>query len=174
MINKLTADEYTELSARFDQFVQDHLPLGSAMGLKVNHYNGDSISLLAPLELNDNDKGTAFGGSLYCAAVMAGWGYFYLRCLQYNLTEELPSIVISKAEIEYLAPVNSSNIIASCSNNDASMWDEFLNTYKARGRAKVTLSCLINADGATASSTASSTGEESPAVKFTGTYALIN
>lgn len=170
MINKLTADQYTELSACFDQFVQDHLPLGTAMGLKVNHYNGDSISLLAPLELNDNDKGTAFGGSLYCAAVMAGWSYFYLRCLQYNLTEGLPSIVISKAEIEYLAPVNSSNIVASCSDNDARMWDEFLNAYKAQGRAKVTLSCLINADSATANTT----GEESPAVKFTGTYALIN
>ena len=166
MINNLTADQYAQLSARFDQFVQDHLPLGTAMGLKVDHYNGDSISLSAPLKLNDNDKGTAFGGSLYCAAVMAGWSYFYLRCLQYGLTKDMPSIVISKADIEYLAPVKASNIIATCRINDTAMWDGFLNTYKTRGRAKVILSSTINGTDAG--------GDEQPAVKFTGTYALIN
>ena len=69
------------------------------MGLEVSHYDGQSLSLTAPLNLNDNDKGTAFGGSLYCAAVMAGWGYFYLRCRQYNFNEGGPNIGIGRANV---------------------------------------------------------------------------
>ena len=166
MIDTLSPAQYAALSARFNQFVQDHLPLGQAMGLEVHHYDGDSIALSAPLSLNDNDKGTAFGGSLYCAAVMAGWSYFYLRCLHYNLTDAMPGIVISKADIEYLAPVTMPHIIANCSSNDEAMWHEFLNTYKAKGRAKVILSSTINDNDVI--------GGNQPAVKFTGTYALIN
>ena len=153
-----------DLTARLDQFFQVHLPLGRAMGLEVNHYDGDSLTLSAPLDLNNNDKGTAFGGSLYCAAVMAGWGYFYLRCLQYKLNEGAPNIVISKSEIEYLAPVDASTIIATCSDNDPSIWDGFLTRYQERGKAKVELTSVINAN---------INGVEQAAVKFTGTFALI-
>ena len=153
-----------ELKARLEQFVDDHLPLGRAMGLEVSHYNSESLSLSAPLNLNNNDKGTAFGGSLYCAAVMAGWGYFYLRCLQYKLNEGAPNIVISKSEIEYLAPVDARTIIATCSDNDPAIWDGFLTRYQERGKAKVELTSVINA---------SINGVEQAAVKFTGTFALI-
>jgi thioesterase domain-containing protein len=158
MINNL------ELKARLDQFVEGHLPLGRAMGLEVSEYDGQSLSLSAPLELNDNDKGTAFGGSLYCAAVMAGWGYFYLRCLQYKLNEGAPNIVISKSEIEYLAPVDANTITATCSDSDPIIWDAFLSRYQERGKAKVELSATIKTN---------INGVEKIAVKFTGTFALI-
>ena len=162
--NSTESNNYIELTACLNQFVQGHLPLGRAMGLEVNHYDGDSLSLSAPLDSNNNDKGTAFGGSLYCAAVMAGWGYFYLRCLQYKLNEGAPNIVISKSEIEYLAPVDASTIIATCSDNDPAIWDGFLTRYQERGKAKVELTSVINAN---------INGVEQAAVKFTGTFALI-
>ena len=164
MIKTLQLDNCTELKARLDQFVESHLPLGRAMGLEVDHYDGQSLSLTAPLNLNDNDKGTAFGGSLYCAAVMAGWGYFYLRCLQYNLNEGAPNIVISKSEIEYLAPVDANTITATCSDADPVIWDAFLSRYEERGKAKVQLTATIMAN---------INGVEKAAVKFTGTFALI-
>ena len=157
MINNL------ELKARLDQFVEGHLPLGRAMGLEVSEYDGQSLSLSAPLELNDNDKGTAFGGSLYCAAVMAGWGYFYLRCLQYKLNEGAPNIVISKSEIEYLTPVDANTITATCNDADPILWDTFLSRYQERGKAKVELSATIKTN---------INGVEKIAVKFKGTFAL--
>jgi len=164
MVDNLKSNNFTELTARLDQFFQAHLPLGRAMGLEVNHYDADSLSLSAPLDLNNNDKGTAFGGSLYCAAVMAGWGYFYLRCLEYKLNEGAPNIVISKSDIEYLAPVDARTIIATCSDNDPAIWDGFLSRYQERGKAKVELTAIINTNV---------NGVEKAAVKFTGTFALI-
>lgn len=163
MIEDLSRVNYTALHAELDRFIINHLPLGHAMGLKVSHYDAKSIALSAPLALNDNDKGTAFGGSLYCAAVMAAWSFFYLRCLQYNLKDGMPNIVVSKGEIEYLAPVTSSNIIATCENTDKAMWDGFLARYEQKGSAKVCLSSTINSKV---------NGIEQAAVKFTGTYAL--
>ncbi|MDA8693992.1 thioesterase domain-containing protein [Pseudomonadales bacterium] len=164
MIEDLSQGDYIALQAELDRFVKNHLPLGQAMGLEVSHYDAKSIALSAPLALNDNDKGTAFGGSLYCSAVMAAWSFFYLRCLQYNLKEGMPNIVVSKGGIEYLAPVTSSNIIATCENTDKTMWDEFLARYEQKGSAKVCLSSTINSEV---------NGVEQVAVKFTGTYALI-
>ena len=164
MVDNFELNNCIELTARLKQFIQEHLPLGRAMGLEINHYDGNSLSLSAPLNLNDNDKGTAFGGSLYCSAVMAGWGYFYLRCLQYKLNQGAPNIVIAQSNIEYLAPVDASTIIATCSDNDPAIWDGFLSSYQERGKAKVELSSTINAN---------INGIEKAAVKFTGTFALI-
>ena len=164
MVDNFELNNCIELTARLEQFIQEHLPLGRAMGLEVNHYDGHSLSLSAPLNLNNNDKGTAFGGSLYCSAVMAGWGYLYFRCLQYKLNQGAPNIVIAQSNIEYLAPVDDGTIIATCSDNNPDIWDSFLSSYQERGKAKVELSSTINVN---------INGVEKAAVKFTGTFALI-
>ncbi len=155
-----------ELKKQLGAFVQAYLPLGRAMGVDISYYDGQKLSLSAPLELNNNDKGTAFGGSLYCAAVMSCWSSVYLNSLhhlkgQYPGT---PNIVVSKAGIEYLAPVKSNNIIATCETENASDWDAFFERFKSRGSAKISLSSTVNTE---------EDGSGKLAVEFSGTYALI-
>jgi thioesterase domain-containing protein len=157
----LTQVEMKQLAEQLESFVETHLPLGRAMGIRVSHYNRESLSLSAPLELNDNDKSTAFGGSLYCAAVMSCWSLLYLECLarkKPNLAE--PNIVIGKAEIEYLAPVHSEHIVASCTAPTSQDWEAFFDSYDERGRAKISLCSSVHCS-------------KQKAVQFSGRYAVI-
>ena len=157
----LTPFETEQLKQQLETFVEAHLPLGRAMGIRVTHYDRNSLSLGAPLNLNDNDKNTAFGGSLYCAAVMSCWSLLYLECLARNKPNlSAPNIVIGKAEIEYLVPVNSEQIISRCDAPSKEAWRSFFDCYDQRGKAKVNLSSTICCGG-------------HRAVEFTGRYAVI-
>lgn len=166
---ELSDKDFLALKTSLQTFVETHLPLGRAMGIDVHHYDAQSLSLLAPLPLNNNDKGTAFGGSLYCVAVMTCWSSLYLRCLEERLLDPsipagTPNIVVSKAEIEYLAPVKSDNIIASCSTADEDLWQSFFARFKSHGSAKIQLSSTVHTE---------ENGGGKVAVTFSGTYALI-
>ena len=152
---------HNQLAKQLEAFVEAHLPLGRAMGIEVSHYDRKTLSLCAPLDLNNNDKATAFGGSLYCVAVMSCWSLLYLECLARNRPNlSAPNIVIGKAEIEYLAPVRSEQIIASCDSPDAHEWDAFFKSYEERGAAKISLTSTIHCSA-------------KQAVQFSGRYAVI-
>ena len=49
--------------------------LARHMGIVVESADDAAVVLRAPLALNANYKGTAFGGSLYSVAVLAGWAW---------------------------------------------------------------------------------------------------
>ena len=53
-ISKTVQDE---LISNLKSFVEDHLPLGRAMNISVIQFDGQQLSLGAPLALNNNDKG---------------------------------------------------------------------------------------------------------------------
>ncbi len=145
------------LMEQLNLFFQSYLPLGRAMGLEVSHYDQERLSLTAPLNLNDNDKQTAFGGSLYCVAVMSCWSSVYLRALREGITQ--PAIVVTQANIEYLAPVVDSSIVATCTAGNSEQWQEFFVRNQQGKSAKISLYSEIKSAGKTA-------------VKFSGSYAL--
>lgn len=80
------------------------IPLAHSMQLKVLDYERGSLRVQAPLQFNKNHHGTAFGGSLYCAMLLAGWGRVYLLLQEAGLTAD---IVVSGAEVKYRLPVTS-------------------------------------------------------------------
>jgi thioesterase domain-containing protein len=59
--------------------------------------------LRAPLAPNANDKGTAFGGSLFAVAVLAGWAWLARYLAQHSLSADA---VIQESTIRYLVPVH--------------------------------------------------------------------
>lgn len=154
-----------DLISKLEIFVEEHLPLGRAMNISVSEFNGEQLSLTAPLSHNNNDKGTAFGGSLYCLAVMSCWSWFYLRCLHTRIEPiGVPNIVVTKASIDYLLPVTDQNITATCQLEDESIWQGFVDHYGSKGSAKIQLDASIY------------TGTDAiknKAVAFTGSYGLL-
>lgn len=148
--------ERPEFKQQLIDFIQAHLPLARAMGLRADYYDGQRLDLSAPLELNINDKLTAFGGSLYNVAVMACWGMVYLQCRERGLD---PNIVVGHAEVDYLLPVPDARIVASCQLKPGA-FDEFFSRYDAGGRARVELHSQVNCDGR-------------PALQFKGQYAIV-
>ncbi len=145
-----------EVANRLTEFVQTHLPTAQALQISVADYDSQSLTLNAPLGPSINDKQTAFGGSLYVLAVMAGWGMVYLRCREAGID---PNIVVARGEIDYLAPVDS-DIVASSLAVDEAEWQRFLSDFESRGKAKIELRTQVVRDG-------------KPAVSFKGLYAII-
>lgn len=84
-------------------YLSSRIPMVRAMDLRFLEFTEDRLTLQAPLEANINDKGTAFGGSIYSIAVLTGWGFVYLFLKNRGITAD---IVIQKSEIEFHKPIN--------------------------------------------------------------------
>jgi thioesterase domain-containing protein len=143
------------MQAALEKVLREEIPLTAAMGLRVIEAGGSRVVLGAPLEPNHNHKSTAFGGSLYSLAVLAGWGLLWIRLREASLEGH---VVIARSEAEYLRPVVG-DLRATAEANETVLATA-LEIYRRKGRAKVLLTARIG-----------EAGEE--AVRFVGTYALL-
>ncbi len=138
-------------------FVTQHVPLVAAAGIEVDHYDAQSLVLSAPLDKNINDKGTAFGGSLYNLCVVTGWGLTWLLSQELQLAGE---IVVAKGEIEYLRPLRG-RLIATVARPEQDALCHFKAGYARRGKAVLQQTVTIPDETGT------------PCVRFQGKYALV-
>ena len=134
------------------------IPLTREMGLEVIDWQHHTLRLQLPLAANVNHKSTMFGGSLYCAAVLVGWGWLHMRLRELGIDDG--HIVIQEGQISYPLPVTG-DAVAICAAPDDKVWNKFLAMYQRYGRARLTLHTrVVNA------------GSAEDAVRFTGQYVL--
>lgn len=145
-------------SAYLESVLHHDIPLTRDMGLKVLDWRQQQLSLYLPLDRNVNHKSTMFGGSLYCGAVLAGWGWLHLRLKEEGIEDG--HIVIQEGQISYPLPVTG-DATAICPAPAAKEWKKFLAMYQRYGRARLTLNTRIVNQGGT-----------DDAVTFTGQYVL--
>jgi thioesterase domain-containing protein len=119
------------------------IPLARAMQVRVEHAQADELRLRLPLQANCNPHGTQFGGSLYCAALLAGWGWLHLRLQEAGLAG---AVVIRDAQVSYLLPVDS-DALACCGAPALADWERFVATFRRRGLARLQLDSRV-LDGA--------------------------
>lgn len=140
-----------------ERLLHHDIPLTGDMGLRVRAWDNHCLRLHVPLAPNVNHKSTMFGGSLYCAAVLAGWGWLHLRLGEAGLSGG--HIVIQQGQINYPLPV-AGDALAVCENIDEALWQRFLKTYRRHGRARLQLQTQV-LDG------------ERCAVTFSGQYVVV-
>jgi thioesterase domain-containing protein len=141
------------------QHVLHHdIPLTAQMQMQVVSWQGHALRLRMPLGPNVNHKSTMFGGSLYCGAVLAGWGWLYLSLREAGIEDG--HIVIQEGQISYPQAVRGAGI-ACCDMPQAALWQRFITTYQRRGRARITLDTRIINEGS-----------DEDAVRFSGQYVL--
>ncbi|MCK9704596.1 YiiD C-terminal domain-containing protein [Pseudomonas syringae] len=141
-----------------EQVLHHDIPLTREMGMRVIDWHNQTLRLHLPLAPNVNHKSTLFGGSLYCGAVLAGWGWLHLRLREAGITDG--HIVIQDGQISYPLPVRSDAIVR-CDAPELAQWDKFIATYQRRGRARLTLHTGISEQD----------GKEQ-AVRFVGQFVL--
>jgi thioesterase domain-containing protein len=145
-------------SRYLESILHHDIPLTRDMGLKVLDWQARQLCLFLPLEANVNHKSTMFGGSLYCGAVLGGWGWLHLALREEGIEDG--HIVIQEGQISYPLPVTRDATVI-CQPPEEKVWKRFLATYRRYGRARLTLQTqVINA------------GSEAPAVQFVGQYVL--
>jgi thioesterase domain-containing protein len=77
--------------------------LARHIGIVVERADDGGIVLAAPLAGNANDKGTAFGGSLFSVSVLTGWAWVARHLDAAHLAADA---VIQESTIRYLTPVH--------------------------------------------------------------------
>lgn len=117
----------------------ESMPPVAAMGVGVSGYDGERLTLHAPLAANVNDKGTAFGGSLTSLMTVAGWGLVTLQLQLRNLSAE---VYVADSAIRYLAPLRD-DLLAHARLGEGESWDDFFATLAARGRARVQIEAEV-------------------------------
>jgi thioesterase domain-containing protein len=73
-----------------------------ALGLTI--VDVEPLTIAAPLAANLNDKGTAFAGSLYSAAALAGWALITRWCSAESIEAE---VALRDSSARFLAPART-------------------------------------------------------------------
>lgn len=144
-------------TAELTRFLHEHIPLSRAMQLQATAWDGERLELTAPLAPNINDKGTAFGGSLYTLAVLCGWSLLRLKLDEAGMPQK--NIVIHEANTRYLLPVTG-ELRATCTLTSDAL-TEFMQPLQKKGRARITLTVAIHQ-------------QNQAAVEFTGQYVALD
>jgi thioesterase domain-containing protein len=132
------------------------IPLVEAMGIEIRSLDAAALVLVAPLALNSNHMGTAFGGSLQAIATLAGWGITVIAA-----GDERPShVVVSNARMQFLEPL-SGELVAECFHPEAGALAAFQGTLRRRGRARLTVPVLVPGPGGR------------PAARFVGEFVAL-
>jgi thioesterase domain-containing protein len=147
-----------EAGKNLEDFVIEHLPLARAAGIRVDEYSGGTLVVSAPLDKNINDKGTAFGGSLYNLCVITAWGMTDLKAKELGLEGD---IVVAKGEIDYLRPLRGRLIAKVVAPSDADLL-HIKKSYESRGKATFNLEVVILDEN------------QNACVQFKGKYAVLS
>jgi thioesterase domain-containing protein len=120
-------------------YIHDHIPITSHLGAEVESFDGEKVSLSAPLKPNLNHRNTAFGGSLSALGILSGWTLLFLKLKEKEIKNRL---VIQKSSFDFFDPVDD-DFIATCTLPDPETWEKFLRTLTKRGRARITVNSRI-------------------------------
>lgn len=83
--------------------LHNEIPLTKMMDIKIQDYNEKELITSAPLDININDKGTAFGGSLSTMTIISAWSMCWLISKELGLNN--CNILVIKNENSYRKPV---------------------------------------------------------------------
>lgn len=91
------------LIKELEEKLHNEIPLTKLMNIKIKTYNKKELITTAPLDININDKGTAFGGSLSTMTIISSWSLCWL--ISKELGFDSKNIVVIKNENSYRKPV---------------------------------------------------------------------
>ncbi|RXJ82018.1 YiiD C-terminal domain-containing protein [Arcobacter sp. F2176] len=117
--------------------IHTQIPMTKLMKLELKDLNETQLITTAPLDINVNDKGTAFGGSLNSITIISSW------CMAYYLSKKLnienTSIVIFKNETKFIRPVTKDIVCTTFIPNE-----EEQNSLKSKINTKNSASIKIH------------------------------
>jgi thioesterase domain-containing protein len=137
------------------EVLSHEIPITTALGITVAHYDGETLTLTAPLRQNRNHKSTAFAGSLNALVTLAGWGLIWLILKERDIAA---TIVIQESTSRYLSPVRD-DFTARCRKPPDARLAAFEMMLRRRGKGRLELHVEIG-DGDTV------------AMDFTGRYVV--
>lgn len=115
----------------------------NALGLHLIEQDTQHLVLGAPLALNLNDKGNAFGGSLASAMTLAGWALMTARLTDAGHAAD---VYVQTSQIRYLAPLYE-DIRAEARLGPGQDWETVLAIFAARGKVRAWIEAEVREAG---------------------------
>jgi thioesterase domain-containing protein len=116
-----------------EQYFHQQIPITRAMGVRIVSRDESQFVVEAPVALNSNHLGTAFGGSINAVATLAAYGLLWLE-----LNDPSVHVVVAESTIRFLRPVRE-KIRATCQRPDPNEWNVFRAKFESAGKAPITL-----------------------------------
>jgi len=141
---------------KLQEKLHNEIPLTKLMGITIDNYNEKELVTKAPLNININDKGTAFGGSLSTMTIISSWSLCWL--ISQELGFDSKNIVVIKNENKYSKPVTKDIVCHTLkpSESEIALLKKKLETKKS---ASIKITSQIIEDNETC-------------VEFTGFYVI--
>ena len=111
------------------------------MGVRVLADDESQFIVEAPVALNSNHLGTAFGGSINAVATLAAYGLVWL-----GLRDHAVHVVVAESSIRFLRPVRET-IRAICPRPDREVWKAFRARLAGKGKAHIILRVHVVEEG---------------------------
>ena len=143
------------LARRIQEAWDGSIPLARQMGVRLVRLDEEGLLASAPLGLNHNHLGTAFGGSVHNLATLASWGLVLAMLDAPDRTD----LVIQESRVRYLTPITG-DFEAHCAIPDAPGPQRFRRAFATRGRARITVHAAVRQTQAIAA-------------EFTGVFAAL-
>lgn len=131
------------LLAQLQQTLEREMPITAAMGITVESWDGQQLTMKMPLEPNRNHQYSAFAGSLNALCTVVGWGTLFMLLKQAGLSG---NIVIRRSTVRYLRPVRTSKFLASSLPADADDVRFFFDLLESKRKSKLDIAAEIRDD----------------------------
>ena len=131
-----------------EPLLRTRIPLAEAMELRIGELDATGIRLDFPLAPSINDKGSAFGGALASAMILAGWS---LPRLLLRRSGTKADLVIGRCELRFLKPVHGP-YSAVCDWPERETQEAFLEGIATQGKGRLDLLVTVLADNEVAAS----------------------
>lgn len=134
------------IDSELETYLHEHIPLSAAMQVRVLTANAGEVILGAPLEPNINHRDTVFGGSASALAILAAWTLLHTRLTAAGFSSTL---VIQRNSMSYDKAVTGDFSARATAPSDAD-WQAFTRMLQRKGRGRITISSVLEQDGAVA------------------------
>lgn len=125
----------SQLEQTFENTLFQRIPQTRNLGIHITSINQNEIHVHGDFALNKNHLDIVFGGSIAAISITTAWSLVQHNIEQAGLKGNL---VIKRQEIDYLLPLNTDfECVASFAS--AGDWTQFVNTYREKGRARITV-----------------------------------
>lgn len=128
---------------QLQSLVHQEIPITKALDIRIEALTDTAIRVVAPFKVNRNLHNTAFAGSIYTVATIAGWSLVNSVALTHGLEG---SVVLAKAEIKYKKPING-DIVARCAIDNEETIKTFISSFQRKKRARLNLVIEVVEDG---------------------------
>lgn len=123
--------------SEFTERVHQEIPFTQHLQFEILSQQGSNLTMVAPLSVNANDKGSFFAGSQVTLCTLAGWSLTTLLS-QRVLTEHV-DVVAVRSDIHYQKPLLSDARVTAKALN----YDKFKNRLMRRGKASLDISVWL-------------------------------